>query len=101
MQINLENTSSLGRKLKIIVSKEDVLEAEAKHIKSIAKKIKIPGFREGHVPLTVVKQKYGTKARQETIAKIIEDTLSKAMVENNEDGTFTMPEWLALDKGLI
>jgi len=22
-------------------------------------------------------------------------------VENNGDGTFTMPEWLALDKGLI
>lgn len=25
----------------------------------------------------------------------------KSMVENNEDGTFTMPEWLALDKGFI
>ena len=25
----------------------------------------------------------------------------KAMVENNDDGTFAMPEWLALDKGLI
>lgn len=25
----------------------------------------------------------------------------KSMVENNEDGTFTMPEWLAKDKGFI
>lgn len=25
----------------------------------------------------------------------------KSMVEKNDDGTFTMPEWLALDKGLI
>lgn len=25
----------------------------------------------------------------------------KSQVENNEDGTFTMPEWLALDKGFI
>lgn len=25
----------------------------------------------------------------------------KSQVEENGDGTFTMPEWLALDKGLI
>ena len=25
----------------------------------------------------------------------------KSQVENNGDGTFTMPEWLALDKGLL
>lgn len=25
----------------------------------------------------------------------------KSQVENNGDGTFSMPEWLALDKGFI
>ena len=25
----------------------------------------------------------------------------KSLVEDNGDGTFTMPEWLALDKGII
>lgn len=25
----------------------------------------------------------------------------KAQVENNDDGTFAMPEWLALEKGFI
>jgi len=27
--------------------------------------------------------------------------LPKSLVEENGDGTFTMPEWLAKDKGLI
>lgn len=27
--------------------------------------------------------------------------IPKSMVENNKDGTYTMPEWLALDKGFI
>jgi hypothetical protein len=27
--------------------------------------------------------------------------LPKSMVEENDDGTFTMPEWLAHEKGLI
>ncbi len=25
----------------------------------------------------------------------------KSQVENNEDGTFSLPEWLALEKGFI
>ena len=25
----------------------------------------------------------------------------KSQVENNEDGTFTLPEWLAMEKGFI
>ena len=27
--------------------------------------------------------------------------LPKSQVEDNGDGTFTLPEWLAMDKGLI
>ena len=27
--------------------------------------------------------------------------LPKSQVENNDDGTFIMPEWLALEKGFI
>ena len=30
-----------------------------------------------------------------------EEWVPKSMVENNRDGTFTMPEWLAQDKGFI
>ena len=27
--------------------------------------------------------------------------VAKSLVENNGDGTFTMPEWLAIAKGLV
>lgn len=30
-----------------------------------------------------------------------ETWVPKSQVEDNGDGTFTMPEWLAMDKGLI
>lgn len=30
-----------------------------------------------------------------------EEWVPKSMTENNRDGTFTMPEWLAADKGFI
>ena len=27
--------------------------------------------------------------------------LPKKLIENNGDGTFTIPEWLAVDKGIV
>lgn len=30
-----------------------------------------------------------------------EEWVPKSQVEQNDDGTFTMPEWLAKDKGFI
>lgn len=31
----------------------------------------------------------------------VTEWVPKSQVEDNEDGTFTMPEWLAKDKGFI
>jgi len=31
----------------------------------------------------------------------VQEWVPKSQVENNGDGTFTMPEWLAKDKGFI
>jgi hypothetical protein len=31
----------------------------------------------------------------------VEVWLPKSLVENNGDGTFTLPEWLATEKGLL
>ena len=31
----------------------------------------------------------------------VEAWVPKSQVQDNEDGTFTMPEWIAKDKGLI
>lgn len=37
----------------------------------------------------------------ETVPSEIRTWVPKSMVEDNGDGSFTMPEWLALDKGFI
>jgi hypothetical protein len=31
----------------------------------------------------------------------VKEWVPKSMVEKNDDGTFTMPEWLAKEKGFI
>ena len=44
----------------------------------------------------------GVAIRQEVadLQDALKDT-AKSLAENNGDGTFTMPEWLAAEKGLI
>lgn len=39
--------------------------------------------------------------RSDKDKKEIVNWLPKSQVEMNDDGTFTMPEWLALEKGFI
>lgn len=46
------------------------------------------------------------KAETEKAWLIVTDDLKeawlpKSQVENNQDGTFTLPEWLAIDKELV
>jgi len=45
------------------------------------------------------------KAETEKAFKIFDgartEWVPKTQVENNDDGTFTMPEWLAKDRGFI
>jgi len=37
----------------------------------------------------------------DTVKSELRIWVPKSQVENNDDGTFTMPEWLALEKGFI
>lgn len=39
--------------------------------------------------------------RHDKDGKEIREWVPKSQVEDNGDGTFTMPEWLALEKGFI
>jgi hypothetical protein len=32
---------------------------------------------------------------------VVKEWFPKSQVENNGDGTFTMPEWLAIEKGFV
>lgn len=40
-------------------------------------------------------------ANGEVIEREIETILPIAHIEENDDGTITMPEWLAVDRGLV
>lgn len=79
MEASVENTSTLGRRLKVSVPHTTVETQVNTRIAKFAREAQIKGFRPGKVPLTVVQKKYGPSLRQEVIGDIIREALSKTM----------------------
>ena len=47
------------------------------------KKVNIPGFRPGKVPLNIIKKGYSQNVLSETLDKLINESLTKAVIERN------------------
>lgn len=83
MQFDLENISSLYQKLTVLVP-ADTIEALIKaELQDYAKKVNIPGFRQGKAPLNVVEMKFYDPLRGEVLEKVINDAIIKASNENS------------------
>jgi len=81
MKVELQDLNEVEKILKIEVSQEKVDEVIQKVTDQIRKKAKVKGFREGRVPIYLVKKLYREEIEEKSIAKIIEDTLEKAIKE--------------------
>ncbi|NOR51004.1 MAG: trigger factor, partial [Gammaproteobacteria bacterium] len=60
MQVSVESTGALERKMTIAVPEERIEGEVASRLKRIAKTAKIDGFRPGKIPMSIVKQQYGS-----------------------------------------
>lgn len=81
MQITVENTGALERRMAVQVPAQRVAEAIDERLKSLSRTVRLKGFRPGKVPVNVVKQQYGDAVRQEVIEKLLQSTFSEAIAE--------------------
>jgi trigger factor len=79
MQVTVENTSTLERKLTVVVPASDVQSQIDTRLKEIGKQVKIKGFRPGRIPFSVLNQRYGKQVRQEIIAQTVQTGLQEAI----------------------
>ena len=79
MQVSVEKTSELSRKMTVSVPETVVQEKMADRLKSLARDVKIHGFRPGKVPQTVVQKMYGEKVRDEIAGDLIQSTYNEAL----------------------
>lgn len=83
MQVSLETTSGLERRLTIGVPAEQVESEVEKRLKEAARNVRINGFRKGKVPLSEVKRRYGAGVRQEVVGEVISRSFYEAVQKEN------------------
>lgn len=83
MQVSVEKTSELSRKMTVSVPEEVVQEKMAARLKSLARSVKIDGFRPGKVPQHVVEKMYGDRVRGEITGDLIQSTYFEALQDQN------------------
>lgn len=83
MQVSVEKTSELSRKMTVSVPEAIVQEKMAARLKSLAREVKVDGFRPGKVPQHVVNKMFGAKVRSEIAGDLIQSTYYEAL--QNQD----------------
>ena len=82
MKSNLEEVSSVQKKIKITVPQENVNKAFNDAYKRYQKKSRIHGFRAGKAPLYLIKNNYGSQISYEVSDALLDKSLKSAILEH-------------------
>jgi trigger factor len=82
MEINRQDTNGLNAVLKVKVGVKDYQEKVDNILKDYRKKMQMPGFRPGMVPIGMVKKMYGKAVLADEINKLLNDSIYKYIEEN-------------------
>lgn len=85
MNITRENIDALNAVVKVDIAKEDYSDKVEKILSDYRKSANIPGFRKGHVPMTLVKKQYGKAVLVDEVNKLLQEALNKYLTEEKLD----------------
>ena len=81
MQVSVETTQGLGRRLSITVPADVINQAVKKELINAAKSVRIDGFRKGKVPMNIVEQRYGASVRQDVLGDLMQRNFVDAIIK--------------------
>lgn len=81
MQVSVETTSGLERRLNVVVPATDIDGPVEAKLKDTAKKVRIDGFRPGKVPVREVKRRFGQSIRDEVLGEIVSQKFYEAITQ--------------------
>lgn len=81
MQVSVETTSALERKLTVSIPAENVDTEAQKRLQQLTRTVKLNGFRPGKVPFKVVKKRFGDSVRHEVLNELMQQYFYQAIVQ--------------------
>ena len=83
MQVSLQTTSGLERKLTVGIPAERVDSEVNVRLQKASKTVRLDGFRPGKVPMKVMKQRFGAGVREEVMQEVMNQSFSEAITQEN------------------
>ncbi len=81
MQVTETHSEGLKREFKVVISSNDIEEKTKDRLEELARNIKVPGFRPGKVPISILKKRYGEAVRGEVLEKAVNEASEQALNE--------------------
>lgn len=83
MKITKKNTKGLKREFSIVISAKEIEDKINEKLSEIALTARIPGFRPGKIPASILKNRIGNEVRGEVLQTSIDEASKKAIRDEN------------------
>ncbi|WP_280562165.1 MULTISPECIES: trigger factor [unclassified Chromohalobacter] len=83
MQVSVESTSQIERRVTVQVPATEVDQAVATRLQETAKNVRLNGFRRGKIPMTVVRQRFGPEVRNEVVGEMMRQHYVQAITQES------------------
>jgi trigger factor len=81
LSITVEDITSTKKRLKIEIPADIIQKEYSTSVSGVRQRAKIPGFRPGHAPVSLIEKKFGSDIKNDILDKLIPDYYSKALKE--------------------
>ena len=82
MNVSSQNKDNVSALLTVKLEKADYQEKVDKALKDLRRKVQMPGFRKGMVPVGLIKKMYGKSVLAEEVNKLLSETIYKYIQDN-------------------
>jgi trigger factor len=79
MQVSVESTGKLERRMQVQVPAARVSAEIAARLKQLSRTARLNGFRPGKAPLTVIRRQFGPQVHREVIGELLQSSFSEAV----------------------
>jgi len=81
MQVSIETTGALERRMEVSVPKERVEQAVDERLQRVGRTARLKGFRPGKAPIKVIRQQFGAQVRQEVLTDLLQSSFAEAVTQ--------------------
>src|SRR5688572_30571467 len=83
MDVSVESTSPLGRRLKVSLPDANLSGKVKSRLNKLSKEVRLKGFRPGNVPQNVMQRRFGKSVHAEILNEVIQNSFGEALKQHH------------------